>query len=243
MIYFLIIRLIKGILPGGTQEYPTFVKVVLVEFVLPCRFTKITPKSIMKGETMKKPRVLFLCVLGLLLLLGLVATEAYAAGGLVIVENHSEPGVVKLMGGRTTIYFAQDTCAVKCRFNQTLPDGAYNNLHQVRLPYLTGVYTLLPVDKSDSMLLPGDFPTDGYTVCFGTNLVGQPAVYRYAAGEWTFLSETVLDEQICVDMNGNSVLGFFGIMSERLPAMTPTATSDPCAASQPPPGCFLPPPP
>lgn len=170
---------------------------------------------------MKKFRILIPVVVIIVLLL-LTATQVFASGAVVIVEDHPAPGIVNLFGSVTTIYYGVDTCAEKCRFNQTITNTAYKNLYQVPKPYLTGVYT-----RTKN-------PTGTYTVCFDVRLIQNPAIYRYDAGQalWVFVTDNIASDgsyldTICANGTGDGVIGLFGILRERRPNPTPTLIPKP----------------
>lgn len=140
-------------------------------------------------------------VLVVVALLALGVGPALAAPARIeIVESDPGAGDVSLFGGITSIHYDAGTCAVKCRFNQTITNPAYGDLDQVPLPYVSGVYTRLSPEGS----------TGSYTVCFDTSLYGQAAIYEYVNGLWTLRASVEAWETIiCHSDGGNSVLGFF----------------------------------
>jgi hypothetical protein len=148
---------------------------------------------------MKSFKWTVLLVVVALLALG-VGPALAAPARIEIIESDPAAGTAYLFGGVTSIHYDAGTCAVKCRFTQTITNSAYGDLDQVPLPYVTGVYTKLSPEGA----------TGTYTVCFDTHLYGQAAIYEYVDGLWTLrASVDAWETIICHSDSGNSVLGFF----------------------------------
>lgn len=156
---------------------------------------------------------MILVALTVVLVSMLTTTDTFAGLGKVIVEDHPAAGVAKLWGNGTTIFYGEGTCADKCRFNQTITNPAYKALDQVPLPYVTGVYTKIKSGNGD------------YTVCFDTHLLNHPAIYQFSNGFWTLVTSAPFADQLCASASGNSVIGLFGVVTERTSPTTTTTTT------------------
>lgn len=165
---------------------------------------------------MKKIRLLIPLVIFMMMIALFMTSQASASEPIVIVEDHPSAGLAKMHGQITTIFYGAGTCADKCRFSQTITQGAYKELSQVPKPYYTGVYTRI---KNN--------PAGSYSVCFDTSLLNNPAVYRFVDGFWIYVTGAQQADELCANGSGDGVIGVFGVLHERKSPPTPTPTAVP----------------